>query len=469
MSRKFSTALLGLLASVSPMLAQAPFVLQKRNEVLIVAEPAMIQPVNAAPPARGPATAAPTAVSPTATTPADVAGPPIVPTLVEPDDVFWSAPPLPVHDSTPACATVWFGADYLLWWARQAHVAAPLVTTGSPLDPVPGALGQPHTAVLFGNQNLDFGAFSGFRVRLGVDLAEGWGVEAGYFGLETRAVGRSFNSDIAGNPVIARPYFDNQAGAQAAYLDALPGVLTGGAAVAYMTQLFGYEANVAAIAYKDESMRFDILAGFRALELHDELRITDNVAAQVPGVLTFTGTPADPPNSLTIIDRFHNYNRFYGGQVGGRFHWSMNGLELGITGKLALGATQELARVDGATNLFLPGGSPGPLQASNAGGILAQPSNSTFPEACRFAWVPELAIDVGYWVCSYVRLEVGYQLLYWSQVARPGDEIDFTVNPAQVPRDPRFGNGLGDARPAFQFRQSDYWAQGFRFSVLFQY
>jgi multidrug efflux pump len=55
------------------------------------------------------------------------------------------------------------------------------------------------------------------------------------------------------------------------------------------------------------------------------------------------------------------------------------------------------------------------------------------------------------------------------EVARPGREIDLNVNPAQVPRDLRFGNGLGAAQPAFQFHQSDFWAQGLHFGVLVQY
>jgi hypothetical protein len=54
-------------------------------------------------------------------------------------------------------------------------------------------------------------------------------------------------------------------------------------------------------------------------------------------------------------------------------------------------------------------------------------------------------------------------------VSRPGNGVDSAVNAAQVPPDPRFGNGLGDARPVFQFHQSDFWAMGFNFGVLFRY
>src|SRR5262249_22624318 len=172
--------------------------------------------------------------------------------------------------------------------------------------------------------------------------------------------------------------------------------------------------------------------------------------------LTFLGGPADPPSSLTVFDRFHTYNHFYGGQVGCRAQWHGDGIDVGVTGKLAFGATQWLALIDGFTNLNTPGMPP----TTNVGGILAQPTNSGRFFQSSFGVIPEFGLDVGYWLTPQLRISLGYEFLYWSRVARPGNQIDTTVNPAQVPRDPNFGNGLGDARPAFQFRQSDFWAQG---------
>jgi hypothetical protein len=388
------------------------------------------------------------------------------PTLVGPDDVFWTAPPPPCGDCGPVCRElVWFRADYLLWWVRPGPVAAPLVTTGSPTDTPPGALGQPGTSVLFGDGSMHFGTFNGVRLGFGFDLGKGWGVEGSYFGLERRAVIRAFNSDPNGNPVIARPYFDNQAGMPAAYLDAFPCVLAGGVEVNAQTRLQGYELNVGGDVYQYSGFSFGFLAGFRTLELAESLQLTDNVMALVPGVLFFLGGPADPPNSLTVLDQFRNYNHFYGGQIGGRAHWRGDGLDVGLTAKLALGTTQQLAILNGTTTLNTPGAEPTP----NPGGILVQPSNTGRASQSSFGAVPEFALDVGYWITPQIRVALGYQFLYWSRVARPGNEIDTTVNPAQVPQDPRFGNGLGDARPAFQFHQSDFWAQGLNFQVLFQY
>jgi hypothetical protein len=189
------------------------------------------------------------------------------------------------------------------------------------------------------------------------------------------------------------------------------------------------------------------------------------VTALVPGQLTFLGGPADPPNSLTILDRFSTYNRFFGGQLGGRVFWHLANLELGATGKVALGSTQQQAILTGITTLNMPGGTP----TTNPGGILVQPTNSTRFFQSTFGVVPEFGLDLGYWLTPQIRLGMGYQFLYWSRVARPGNEIDTTVNAAQVPRDIRFANGLGDPRPAFGFHSSAYWAQGINWGVLFQY
>jgi hypothetical protein len=389
-----------------------------------------------------------------------------VPSLLGPGDVLWSAPPVPQAESCAGChEEVWLIADYLLWWVRHGPVNAPLVTTGSPADAAPGAIGQPSTALLFGNETVSFGTFSGVRLAGGFTLGEGWLVEGGLLALERRAVGRSFNSDANGNPVVARPYFDNQAGAPAAYLDANPCLLAGGAAVSMRTRLQGYELNAAVEAYSSKSLRLALLAGFRALELDEDLEVLDNVTGVIPGQVLFLTAPADPPNSLTILDRFRNYNHFYGGQIGGHLNWHVGPLDLGLTGKVALGTTQELAILDGTTTLITPGAAPTP----NPGGILVQPSNTGRFYQSRFTYVPELGLDLGWWVTPQCRLALGYQFLYWSRVIRPGTEIDTTVNPAQVPQDARFGNGLGDARPAYVVRQTEFWAQGLSFGLLLQY
>jgi hypothetical protein len=360
---------------------------------------------------------------------------------------------------------VWFKAEYLLWWIRSGPVNAPLVTTGSPQDAVPGALGQSGTQVLFGDRPLSFGAVSGLRFDAGFELGSGLGIDVGYFALERRAVGFAAVSDANGNPLIARPVFNNQTAAENAYLYALPSTASGSVLVQSQSQLQGGELNFIANVYENASVSCTVFAGFRMLQLTETLDIAGNVTPLVPGFLTFLGMAADPPNSLTDFDSLKVYNRFYGGQIGGRLGWRSDCFDVNLLGKLALGSTQELVFVNGFSAL----NSPGAAAMTNPGGLLTQPSNLGRFYHSTFGVIPELGIELGYRVTPECRLTFGYSFLYWNRVARPGNLIDRTVNPTQVAQDPNFGNSMGDLRPVLQFHQSDFWAQGINFGIEFLY
>jgi hypothetical protein len=443
--QRLLAGLAGLLTSAAAALAQAPAMVKGPDDLVIVMDPAQIATTKEAPKVVNPG--------------------PDAPTPVRSDNVFWNAlPPLDSGTRLPF-GTIIFSADYLLWFVDRASINEPLITTGSAKDPKPGAIGQPNTSVLYGYESASFGAFSGYRFGLGLALGEGWLVEGNYFGLETREENTSFFSDNTGNPVIARPYLNSQTGASGAYPDSLSKRLAGSATVSLTSRLAGYEANVANYAYQDESIGFEWLLGFRALELTEELGITDHVIGLAPKQLSFLGAPVEPPSSLNIVDSFHNKNCFYGGQIGGRVHWLCEGLDVAITAKVAVGATQQAATLDGYTNLITPGAPP----TLAPGGILVQPNNIGTFQMWRLSYVPEGGLDEAYWLTPHIRLGMGYQFLYWSSVARPGDEINPNVNPAQVPRDPRFGKGPSTAAPTFAFHNTDYWAQGVHLGVLFQY
>jgi hypothetical protein len=462
MAKAFLTAAAAVLVSTTLVQAQSPPVVLSTPAGAPVAYPGgSLASYRATPVAYASGSPAAFAGLPVASTPGS---PPIdetAPVTHASDSPLYFDP----HSGPEYREKVWFQADYLLWWIRNGPISTPLVTTGSPGDAVPGALGQPNTVVLFGDKSLDFSAFSGVRLGVGFDLGQGWAIEGSYFGLERRVADFTLNSDPNGNPVIARPIFDNQAGTTGAYLDALPDTLAGGVSVSAQSRLQSYELNLAIALLRDPSLSFELLSGFRTLELIEDLRIVDNVTALAPGLLTFTGGPAVPPSSLTVFDHFRTYTHFYGGQVGGRVQWHFDRFDLGATGKLALGATQRLVLIDGVTSLNTPDTPP----TTNVGGILAQPSNSGRFFQSAFGVIPEIGLDAGYWLTPQLRLSFGYEFLYWNRVARPGNQLDPNVNPAQVPRDPNFGNGLGDPRPAFQFHTSAFWAQGFHFGLTYQY
>lgn len=70
---------------------------------------------------------------------------------------------------------------------------------------------------------------------------------------------------------------------------------------------------------------------------------------------------------------------------------------------------------------------------------------------------------------DHLRAYVGYSLLYWSDVVRPGDQIDRGINTTQLPTLGGQGTLTGPRRPAFSFQDSDFWAQGINFGVQLRF
>src|SRR5262249_40418979 len=106
----------------------------------------------------------------------------------------------------------WVQSDFLLWFIKNGPLNVPLVTTGSSSDSNPGALGQPHTRVLFGNDSLDFGATPGGALNVGgwFDADRRFGVEGGFFILSQQQVDFAAFSNNAGSPVLSVPFFNAQ-------------------------------------------------------------------------------------------------------------------------------------------------------------------------------------------------------------------------------------------------------------------
>ena len=103
------------------------------------------------------------------------------------------------------------------------------------------------------------------------------------------------------------------------------------------------------------------------------------------------------------------------------------------------------------------------------GGLLVLSTNGGRRARDEFAVVPEIGINVGYQICYWLRAYVGYSFLYWSDVARPGDQFNRVVNPTIVPASNTFGTPIGPAQPSCTFQHTDFWAQGVNFGLEFRY
>lgn len=346
----------------------------------------------------------------------------------------------------------WVQAEYLLWWLKDNPVP-PLATVG----PVAGlgVPGTPGTAVILGGEPVDQGTFSGGRFTVGgwFDCCQTCGFEAGYFFL-----GQSGDDSRVGcppNAVLARPFFNVNIGAPDWQLACFPGALDGSIRATVNSRLQGAEANAIKNVCCGPCYRFDLLGGFRFLRLDESLTVHENVEVLADPDPDVVGT------RFRLWDDFGTRNQFYGGQLGGRLEVRRGRLFMNLLGKVALGSTHKTVDINGSTTIQAPGG---PAERFR-GGLLALPSNIGHYNRDCFAVVPEVGVNVGYQITSSLRGYVGYTFLYWSDVARPGDQVNLRLNPDQFPPAPI----IPGAAPRPRFDSTDFHAHGVNFGLEFRF
>lgn len=366
----------------------------------------------------------------------------------------------------PGCREkCWISGDYLGAWFKTFRIPTPLVTLGSAADLNPGALGQPGTRVLFGGNQVDFGYYHGFRGEVGMWLDEGnyYSIDAGGFFILPQHEHFFAASNNAGLPVLARPIVNVNNGLQEALITSLPGTASGSVAVDLRSQLFGYDANIRRHFLVGRRLHCEALTGFRSLHLEEDLKITDRLQPLGPGTLSFRGNAVDVGSVIADEDRFNTANRFYGWQLGGRVRCEMERVSMDFYTKTSVGISDQSLRITGMSSLNSPGGNE-----SAPGGILALPSNIGDHSRKVFTAVPEVGVNLGVDLTSKLRARAGYSFLLWTNVLRPGTDIDPVVNPGLIPTDPGFGPG-GPARPAFKLEGQVFWVHSFSVGLELHY
>jgi hypothetical protein len=330
----------------------------------------------------------------------------------------------------------------------------PLVTASPPGTPATqaGVLGAPGTVILFGGTQVNDEARSGVRFALGawLDDCQTLGVEGDFFMLSSRGTG--FGATSAGNPILARPFFDVTTGRPNSELIAFPGLLAGSVfGNSASTGLLGADALVRANLCRGCSYQLDVVGGYRFLRLSDHLGVEEDL------VSTSAANPNLVPvgTSFVLVDRFDTRNEFHGFNFGlkgelQRGPWVLQGRAL-----MAVGDNHEVTNISGATTVTVPGAGP---PVTRLGGLLALPSNIGHFSRDRVEVIPEFGARVGYQVSPQLRVFAGYTFLYWGGVVRAGNEVDLGVNPNLLP-----GSGTtptGPRRPLPLLNGSSFWAQG---------
>jgi hypothetical protein len=236
---------------------------------------------------------------------------------------------------------------------------------------------------------------------------------------------------------------------------AFPGQAAGAARVDLSSNLVGAEVNGRARLLSGPGGHVDVFTGFRYLRLSEALDLL--------------GTESSVNNqgfgfSVGTLSSFSDRNNFYGWQFGteGELTWGRWFVDL--RGKLALGENHQAVSIDGTT----AGTFQGQAQSASVGPF-AFPSNLGHYSHETLSFVPEAGIDVGYQLTRHLRAKAGYTFIYWTDVVRPGDQIDPAMNNSLVPVPFGIGNPGGPARPSFSFKETDFWAQGVSLGFEFRY
>jgi hypothetical protein len=316
--------------------------------------------------------------------------------------------------------------------------------------------------VLFSGGSVENNPVSGARLTTGYwfDDQHLLGIEFSGFFLGQR--GENFSATSTGTPILTRPIIDALTGSESVEVVAAPNILAGTITVATRSSMFGYESNLRSNFFAGQVCGIDYyvdgILGFRGLGLDESLQVNESLV--VIGGTSVTASQAG--GTYTSEDRFAVQNRFYGGQIGFESEFRWNRWVLGLNSKLALGPTQQMVDISGST-VLTPRGMPPEVSAS---GVLTEPTNIGHYTRDKFTWAPELGLNLGYQCTDHTRIFVGYNFLYWSDVARPGEQIDRVVNTNQLIGPPLTG---GPARPQFTFNGSDFWAQGVNVGIEFKY
>ncbi len=99
------------------------------------------------------------------------------------------------------------------------------------------------------------------------------------------------------------------------------------------------------------------------------------------------------------------------------------------------------------------------------GGVLALRTNSGLKASDRFTVIPEVALKAGWRFTERVSVFGGYSFMFVSDVARPGDQINQSVNIGNAPTSIFYNRITGPAQPSPLFNHTDFWVHGVNFGI----
>jgi hypothetical protein len=373
-----------------------------------------------------------------------------------------------------------------------------VVTTNNPNlfdangNSIAGGLGRPGTSILLGGNDLNSNSFSGGKFGLGawLDSDNTIGIEGRGFFLGQSSFNRSFAGGPAGLPVVGIPVNNifpiNNLGpvgltipiGENAVTDSFPlvkvpgtpffyGGFRGSDTVIAHTQLWGSEINGVFNVLRTDRWTVDAIAGFRYADLLENISLIGNTTSVVPvaagGGVAFLNNFYD--GTVTAFDSWRTRSQFYGGQAGFKAETQFGKVFASLSAQVALGSTHQELEIGGYSTLLTNAG----MFAQSQGGTLNTVNNIGSYSRNQFSVIPEVELKLGYNITERMRISIGYDFFYWTNVAQAGAQTDRTVDLRQVPTIPIYDPTLHGTLPATQIRNSNITAQGLNFGIEFKF
>lgn len=331
-----------------------------------------------------------------------------------------------------------FSAEYLYWRVKDQPIDAPLVTSASFEDAIPGAIGQPHTQVLLGNEKIKMERQQGFLLSADLPFNKQSGLETSYFFLPKTSKKKSLmTTGEPGSANFAVPIFDTTGfwglnGIPGETVFLLPGPLDEGPGFSAQFHLKvssrfqGAELNSSLILLNIRSFSLEGLCGFRWLQLEETLRFS--AKSQTVPDFPF------PAGHFNFKDSFKTLNNFYGAQIGLRGQFDENIWFGSAVVKGGVGVVNKKIDIQGKSNNL--GGNlfylvKGPAEKLD-GGVFVQKSNQGSHEHNHFSGIFETSLCGGFNLTSLIKVFVGYDFLWISNISRPGKQINRKINPTRT-------------------------------------
>ena len=352
--------------------------------------------------------------------------------------------------------------EVLLGWIPNFNTPA-LLTTSRAADN--GILGRRSTQVVLGGKSLhdEFHTGGKFGGVYWLGDQKRWGIGGDFWFL-----GKNTGSFLASSnnfPVLARPFVNLNQNTQFSELIAFPDFSVGTGLVTTSSEAWGGGFDILRNVACTPCSSLNFLTGFRYMRLNESLSIQESFARE-DGAATTPGLQA--VDRGTVTDSFETSNDFYGANFGltgemrrGRFF---------VSGRaaIAVGETFQTLNINGSQTIQYSDGSVGVVP----GGLLALPGANigTFNRR-EFAVMPELGIKVGMYVTPHLKVTVGYNMMYLSNVLRPGDQIDQGLDVARIPNFPLIppATPLITTRPIVPMDTSSILIQGVTLGMQYDF